>query len=229
MFETRTHQRFFNIALVDFLSYSDKRAPVNRKSYLGALREISANPNFNTDNTITELQQATHAFCDWLNQEVMVDIWLPSIDTQATVQITRLLFLKMCGDLSKHNILRSIGVSEELQKILETCGHQVRLEEAMLALNDFYERFHTDILNYHSSTIAEFLHNIRWGIYEYLQPEYNHSIVREADNSQRYSYTYPAELQNEFARHCYWELMNEVSSKPNIRRFKVTKWLKLQY
>jgi hypothetical protein len=34
-------------------------------------------------------------------------------------------------------------------------------------LDDFYERFHKDILNYHSSTIAEFLNNIRWGIYEY--------------------------------------------------------------
>src|SRR5215218_1142153 len=44
--------------------------------------------------------------------------------------------------------------------------------DALLALADFYEKFHTDILNYHASTIAEFLNNIRWGIYEYLQPEF---------------------------------------------------------
>lgn len=82
LFETSTHQRFFNIALVDFLSYSDKKAPVRRNSYLGALREISENPNFNVENSIVALQQATQSFCDWLNQEVEVDAWLASISKQ---------------------------------------------------------------------------------------------------------------------------------------------------
>lgn len=53
-------------------------------------------------------------------------------------------------------------------------------DEAALALEDFYRWFHDDILNYHASTIAEFLNNIRWGIYEYLQPEFQRSIVWES-------------------------------------------------
>jgi hypothetical protein len=36
LFETRTHQRFFNIVLVDFLSRTDKKAPVKQNSYLTA-------------------------------------------------------------------------------------------------------------------------------------------------------------------------------------------------
>jgi hypothetical protein len=161
------------------LSRTDKKAPVKQSSYLGALRAISAHPRFDVDNSVAALRDATCAFVNWLKQEVSVDVWLPSIDTQASIQISRLNFLKMCGDISKHNVLRSVGVAEELQQMLAAGGASVELEDAMLALGDFYERFHTDILNYHSSTIAEFLNNIRWGIYEYLQPEFRRSIVWE--------------------------------------------------
>ena len=135
----------------------------------------------------------------------------------------------MCGDLSKHNILRAIGVVNQFQNILDNSGYLISLEDSMVALADFYERFHTDILNYHSSTIAEFLNNIRWGIYEYLQPEYYRSIVWKGGSPPMYEYTYPSGVQNEFAKHCYWSLMNEVRSEPYVRRFQVTKWLKLRY
>ena len=32
-----------------------------------------------------------------------------------------------------------------------------------------------------------------------------------------------------FARQWYWDLMNEVRTQPYVRRFEVTKWLKLSY
>jgi hypothetical protein len=229
LFETSTHQRFFNIVLVDFLSRTDKKAPVKQGSYLGALRAISVNPSFIADDSVASLRKATCTFVNWLEQKVGVDVWLPSIDTQASIQISRLSFLKMCGDISKHNILRSVGVAEELQQTLETSGTLVELGDAMLALDDFYERFHTDILNYHGSTIAEFLNNIRWGIYEYLQPEFRRSIVWEGGNPPMYRYTYPNGVAHNFAKQCYWDLMNEVAEQPYVRRFEVTKWLKLRY
>jgi hypothetical protein len=229
LFETSMHQRFFNIVLVDFLSRTDKKAPVKQSSYLGALRTISAHPRFDVDNSVAALRDATWAFVNWLAQEVSVDVWLPSIDTQTSMSISRLNFLKMCGDISKHNVLRSVGVAEELQQTLAESGVSVELEDAMLAWGDFYERFHTDILNYHSSTIAEFLNNIRWGIYEYLQPEFQRSIVWEGGNPRRYRYTFPIGIENNFAKQCYWDLMNEVRQPPYVRRFQVTKWLKLRY
>ncbi|MFC1761187.1 hypothetical protein ACFL6U_03805 [Planctomycetota bacterium] len=228
-FNTSTHQKFFNIVLVDFLSRTDQKAPVKRKSYLGALREISEKPCFSVRDSVTLLRNATDSFVEWLDQIIEVDIWLPSIDRETVIQITRLSFLKMCGDISKHNILRSIGVAKELQETLEASKVVVDLEEAMLALADFYEKFHADLLNYHSSTIIEFLNNIQWGIYDYLLPEFRRSIVHEGGNPPMYRFTYPKDITNTFAKQCYWDLLNEVRAKPYIPRFGVTKWLKLRY
>jgi len=229
LFKSITHQRLFNIILVDFLSCTDPMGPVKQTSYLGGLREIVNNPYFDENDSVHNLKVATQEFKDWLEQEVEVDVWLPSIDKETKLDISRFNFLKMTGNISKHNYLRAIGVAEELKEILSKSGITVDINEALLALAEFHERFHTDILNYHSSTIAEFLNNIRWGIYDYLQPEFNKSIVWEGGHPPKYHYTYPKGIQSEFAKACYWDLMNEVRSKPYMRRFKVTKWLKLRY
>lgn len=229
MFHSITHQRFFNIILVDFLSRSDKKVIGEQQSYLGAIQSICKNPSFNEDDSISNVTFATDEFIDWLEQEVQEETWLPSIETNVMLSIKRIEFLKICGNISKHNFSRLSGVANDLVKILGKNNINVGLEEALLILDEFYERFHTDILNYHSSTIAEFLNNMRWGIYEYLQPEFCRSIVCESKNPPIYRYIYPQSIKNEFARSCYWDLMNEVRSAPYMRRFKVTKWLKLRY
>jgi hypothetical protein len=229
-FHTRTHQKFFNIVLVDFLSATDKRAFIKKTSYLGALKNISASPKFDVNNSVASLSKATHEFVDWLNQEVEVHkVWLPSISTETSLKLTRISSLKMCGNISKHNFLRLIGVADELKEILSNNGVSIGLDEAVLALDDFYGWFHDDILNYQASTIAEFLNNIRWGIYEYLQPEYQRSLVLESREPLKYHYTYPAGLTSALAQSYYWDLMNEVREPPHVRRFQVTKMLKLRY
>lgn len=45
-FKTMTHQQFFFIALVDFLSKTDEKALVPSSPYLAALRTITEAPNF---------------------------------------------------------------------------------------------------------------------------------------------------------------------------------------
>lgn len=230
LFETVTHQRFFNIVLVDFLSVTDKKAFIKQTSYLGALKKISQSPNFDVDDSVASLRTATQQFSEWLEQEIEVhQIWMPSINTETTLTLSRLTFLKMCGNISKHNFLRAIGVAQELKEILSRSGVSVELDEAMLALEDFYQWFHTDILNYHASTIAEFLNNIQWGIYEYLQPEFQHSIVWESHNSPMYRFTFPEGVTSRLAKEYYWEIMNEVRAHPYVRRFQVTKSLKSRY
>ena len=229
LFATRTHQRFFNIVLVDFLSRTDQRVPVRKTSYLSALRDIATQPNFSVDDSVTSFRLATNAFNDWLEQEITVDVWFPSIRLETSIQTPRHQYIKMCGDISKHNFLRSAGVAEKLQCILASQGTPIELDAAMLPLEDFYEWFHSHVLNYHSSTIAEFLNNIRWGIYEYLQPEFQRSIVWEAGDPPMYRFTYPATVVSGFGRQCYWNLLNEVRNPPYVRKFEVTKWLKLRY
>jgi len=228
-FESITHQRFFNIVLVDFLSVTDRRGPIKQTSYLKALHGISDNPRFNVDGSISDLRHAAKEFKEWLDQVVEVDIWLPTIEKQTTIRINRFCFLKMTGNISKHNYLRAVGVAEELKEILTKSGISVDTEDALLALADFYEKFHIDVLNYHSSTIAEFLNNIRWGIYLYLQPEFLRSIVWDNRNPLLYRYTYPKGISSKFAKTCYWDLMNDVRQEPCMRKFRVTRWLKLRY
>jgi hypothetical protein len=130
----------------------------------------------------------------------------------------------------KHNFLRLISVAEELQQLLQKSGTKISLDDALLALEDFYTKFHRDVIAYHASTIAEFLHNLRWGIYEYLRPEFERSYTRiPGDRLGRYEYRYPEGVGAKFARECYWNLMNDVRAGIHLRRFKTTRFLKMHY
>ena len=229
LFKSPTHQKFFNIILVDFLSSPIQTGSnIEQPTYLENLTEIINTPHFDENNSVHNLKVATQEFTTWVRTEVDVPIWLPSIDKYTRLKIQRLDFLKMTGNISKHHFLKLTVTAKKLKNILPKSGITIDIYEALLALAEFYERFQ-DILGYHSSTIAEFLNNIRWGIYDYLQPEFNKSIVREGGDPPKYHYTYPKGIQSEFAKTCYWELMNEVSREPYMKKFKVTKWLKLRY
>lgn len=228
-FHSAVHQRYFNIILVDFLSATDQRVIGVQQSYLGAIQSICKAPNFNHENSIDGLVAATKGFVTWLEQEVKVETHLPSIDTNMVLSIRRVEFLKICGNISKHHFSRLSVTANELLGILKRNGVVIDLEKALLALEDFNERFHDDILNYHGCTISEFLNNIRWSIHEYLLPEFSWSIVYEGGSSPLYSYTYPIGVTNEFALRCYWGLMNEIRSRPYMKKFKAPDYLKIRY
>ncbi len=228
-FETDTQRKFFNIGLVEFLSRTDQSAPVKQRSYMQALRAIVTQPFFDVDNSVAALKAATLDFGSWLQQEVTVDTWLPSLDTSADLRLRRMDFIRMCGNISKHNALRLGRVASELRALLAAGGVRCTAEDALMALDRFYERFHTDILTYHASTVAEFLNNVLWGIHEYLAPEYNRSHTPRRGGSIGYSYDTPPGIENAFARNCYWDLMNEIRATPILPRFQVSRWLKLRY
>jgi len=77
----------------------------------------------------------------------------------------------MCGNIAKHNFLRLNRVASQLQEVLTKQNVVIDIGEALLTLEDLYEKMR-EIFSYHSSTIAESLNDIRWGIYEYLKPEF---------------------------------------------------------
>jgi hypothetical protein len=112
---------------------------------------------------------------------------------------------------------------------MERNGVSLGLEQALLILSDLYDWLHTHAFNYHSSTIAGFLNDIRWGIYEYLHPEYQRSVVWERGDPPVYRYTCPSGISSSFARECYESLMNDVRQPPYMRRFEVSEWLKKRY
>lgn len=229
LFKSITHQKFFNVILVDFLSCTDKDAPVNKKSYLSALKSISEKPHFNFDNSVNLLAEATNEFTVWLEQEVEIKIWLSSIDKETTQKLMRKDYLKMCGNISKHNFLRHIQVVKQLRKIIENSGISINIEDTIIISTEFYQKFHEDIFNYHSSIIVEFLNNIRWEIYKYLQPQLKKSIISEGDGLPKYRYNYPETVIENFSKQCYWELMNEMRNPPYVPLFQTTKYLKERY
>ena len=229
-FRTMTHQKYFNIILVDFLSCFDEKKLGEKQSYLDAIRTICQFPNFNKNNSIKNLKNSAEEFIIWLEQEVQIKTELPSIDNKTSLLIKRIEFIKICGNISKHNFTRLSRVAKELISILKRNAINISFEDSLLILDDFYEIYHSDIFNYHSSTIAEFLNNIRWAVYEYLLPEFCQSIVYEGiKRPKKYHYTYPKEINNNFAQNCYWDLMNIIRSKPYMRKFKVTRYLKMNY
>ncbi len=228
-FSSSTHAKYFNILLVDFLSCSDMKILGEKKSYLSALSSICANPCLSEECFVAELKKAATDFSSWLNKEAIVETWLPSIDTQTDLKLTRFEFLKVCGNISKHNLTRLSSTASLLREIVARNSNPISVEESLLIMDDFYERFHTDVMIYHSSTIAEFLNNIRWGIYEYLRPEFARSIVWERASYPKYHYTYPEGITNEFAKNSYWELMNDVREKPWVPKFTVPDYFKWRY
>lgn len=229
LFHSATHQCFFNILLVDLLSTSDKQIVGRQISYLSALGAICEHPNFDIKNSVEHLRAATKSFREWLEFEPVVEVWFPSADADTHIAVPRKTFLRICGNISKHSILRQSGPARELREALEKSGVSLSLDEAVLALEDFYERFHTDIFNYHASAIAEFLNEIRWGIFEYLKPEYRRSYTPKGGDSPMYSYSYPTGVSAKLPRAFYWELMNDVRRRPIVEPFVVTKYLKMRY
>ena len=185
---------------------------------------------FDQNNSINSLSTYVDEFSTWLERAVVVEkVWLPSIDLEINLSIKRVEFIKICGNISKHNFSRLSGVAKELQIIFERNNATLDDDEALVIIDEFYEWFHDDIFSYHSSAIAEFLNNIRWGIYEYLQPEHQRSIVATDGHPIKYRYTYPDKVRKKFAQTCYWGLMNEIRSRPYMEKFQVTKYLKMRY
>jgi hypothetical protein len=99
-------------------------------------------------------------------------------------------------------------------------------QQAFLALPSFYEKFHDDFFVYHSSTIAEYLNNIRWSIYRYLQAEFSRSYCPSPPGDFRYKFSYPENCQQTLARSMYWALMNHMRQRPYFPEFSVSQSFK---
>ncbi len=228
-FHTELHQRYFNIVLVDLLAETDPAAPIAKTGFLEGLASIAETPRLASFDSATSLRRAAEEFRQWLAQEVQVETWLNSIGITSVLSLQRRQFIRMTGNLSKHGFLRTYRVASQLQQLLARSGVQISVEQASLGLAEFYDRFHTDILNYHGSTLAEFLNNLRWGIYEYLRPVFDKSFSWAPAGPPMYEYSYPAGVDNAYARQVFWDMMNDVRSPPHIERFGVHRWVKLRY
>jgi hypothetical protein len=247
MFETSGHAQLFNILLGDFLSElrAFKRQPVplglkaapsgarpTDLTFLYYLRQVYADPKLGTD--VAGLTEVTEDFARWLEGEIVAQgVNLPDIDVVADIRVPRYRYLKICGDVAKHSLGRLAGnVKHIRRRLLAASGNPVSEQEGYLAVHNFFEWFHRDIFIYHSSVIAEFLNNIRWEIFGYLQPEYTRSWHLQeilSGGLTKYGYDYPVACSEPMARAMYWELMNRVRAKPWVQRFVISDSFKRYY
>ena len=228
-FETSTHQQLFNILLLDFLEKVDVTLTGEQGSCLDVLDGACRTASFHENGSVELLAKPVNDLRTWLNAEITVGTWLPSIHQQLDLKIQRQESIYICGNISKHNLARLTGAAKRLDEILRRHGVTVGYVKALHVLNDFYARFHEDIFEYHSTVITELLNNIRWGIHDYLSPEYLGAKVQDAGDPIRYSYRYPDSVSDDFAKSCYWDLMNMVQRKPYMERFTANSLWKQGY
>ena len=245
-FKTREHSRLFIILLRDFLSQprshngqpkplglnaAPSKAPPSDLTFLYYLKHVCARPKLAT--SFSDLSACTEAFACWLEREFLApNVNLHAINVVTDLRIHRYRYIKICGDIAKHNLTRLSWNVDHIRKLLKASGHPVSLEEGYRAVDSFFEWFHDDIFHYHSSQIAEFLNNIRWAIYMYLQPEYVRSYRGDeyrAVHIPTYTYDIPRECTDPVAQAMYWNLMNRVRAKPCMERFVVSDSLKQRY
>jgi len=224
IFHTEIHQNFFYIIVVDFLSKTDRRITgLNQEeTCIDLLERICEEPNFNKNDSISSLISAKNSFESWIEKKVKIDIYLPSIDRECSLNLTREDIVKICGNISKHHFARLSWVSRKICEILREDNTEISPHESLELLDDFYEEFHDNILNYHASHIAEMLNNINWGIYNYLLPEYKK--FKESNSNESC-----ISIENKFVRRCYMRLMNFVERGPYLKKFESTKYLKKRY
>lgn len=234
VFKTMTHEKFFNIILVDLLSNPTEFFTDN-KDYIERLIDICENPLVDTpfrNNDIQMLKDAVNAFALWLSQTVVIEKrWFPSLELQIDLSMQRKEFITICGNLCKHNFTQTTRQARKLQTIFSRNKQSFSVDKCLIALEDFQEQFDSVFL-YHASTIAEFLNDVRWGIYTYASAERSRCVESWYDEEMhvnRYNCRYPAGIVSDLGKVCYWELMNDVMRPPYIQKFETTRYFKDRY
>lgn len=246
MFQTSGCARLFIILLGDFLSairaFKGEPIPLGLKpapsgarpsdlTFLFHLRQVCTDPKLGADTD--GLAAVVEAFAIWLEGDfITTGVNLHSIDVIADLRVARYRYLKMCGDMAKHNLARLATNVAHLRRLLEQAGHPVSEQQAYSAVETFFEWFHEHIFIYHSSQICEFLNNIRWAIYEYLQPEFRRSYHVPATSTAefpRYSYHVPSAITEPVAVAMYWDAMNRSRSQPHVQRFVIPDYMKQRF
>ena len=234
-FKSREHARLFIILLTDFLSHVRDSKPDSTahklrtvpsdalgadRTFIFYLRQVCRRPQLGTD--LTELDVKVEQFADWLEERITSNgVNLPSISVVTDVTVKRLLYIKLCGNIAKHNLSRLDQTISGLRRLLEEAGHDVSVKEAYLATENFFDWFFDDIFIFHSNQIIEFLNDIRWALYNYLQPEYRRSWHSTGGFHGGYGFHVPVAITDPVARTMYWDLMNRVRFKPFLDQFVI--------
>ena len=228
-FHSRIHQELFIIRLLDFVKESgDSRLTGVKGSCLQVLQSACETCSFDKDGSIDALRKSVNEFSDWLKYKTSVKLWLPTLDIEADIEVSRLDFISISGNYFKHNLSRLTGISKNICKLLEKKGYSIPSEQIRLALDDFREHLQEDYFIYYGTWLAELLNNIRWGLQEYLYPVFRVSYIKNNPEDTIYYYEYPERIEQEIPRQWFWRLMNNIRTGPYFKKFSGARYLKKQ-
>lgn len=221
--------RLFNIVVTDFLSPLPKKnsgssvfelpLPItgsrsSDNTFLFYLKIVGNSPTLNADTA--QMIASVEKFAFWLEERSRVErVWFPSIDLEIDLEVERREWIRICGDTLKHNLTRLDRTARKIRRILSEHGRNVSEWHGYAAIPDFCTWFHENLFEYHSSTIAEHLNDIRWSLYSYLEP-----VTRKlplTSGSGAHETKIPPEVQHPIAKHSYVEITNRCSSIPFFR------------
>lgn len=217
VFKSDSHAKMFVNLLTDFLS-PDKFAQSNiktpngdNKPILDHLKKVCQSPRFGSD--LSDLNKTVSEFQSWLEAKIT------SIGVYPDIEVERYRYIKMCGNIAKHNPARLDHDIRSFRKLLKNSGHCVGWDEAYFGLEQFFDWFFNDMFKFHSNHIAEFLNNIRWYMFLYLRDEYTRSWHRTNEYYGDYGYHIPEAINDSVARTMYWDLMNRVRTRSYIPHY----------
>ena len=226
-FHSHVHEQLFLIRLLDFAKEGGDRSLTGvTGSCLAVLQSACGNKSFDIDGSVNDLVESVTALDDWLNNQDNISLWLPTLDIDANIEVSRLNLLTITANQSKHNLSRLTGVSRCIKRILEDNGYNVPLESIPLSLEDFQEHLQENYFIYYGTWLAELLSNIRWGIQTYLTPTFRLSFETKPPDHVAYSYNYPTSIQHDLARSWFWRLMNNIRTGPYMKKFTGAHYLK---
>jgi hypothetical protein len=150
-FLTRIHQQYFNILLTDFLSLETFKSC--EADVFEQLQQVCKDHRFYEN--VYYLEKAAREFQEWLNQDVEFEhggetrkLWFPSIEQEIALKITRKEFIKICGNISKHNPMGLNRQAKTISKIFKRNDIEIALTDALLIMGEFYEQFHDDLFSH---------------------------------------------------------------------------------
>lgn len=231
-FRDYTEKYFFNIILVDLLSQPSKNLFSGKLNYIELLSDKLKTPSFNIENSVENIIKSINKFMIWLETTITIEkMWFPSINIECNFQIKRIDIIKICGNTRKHNTTRLTMIANILQKIFKENNIDIDDTESVLVIEDFDNWFHGDgdIFSYYSSILSEMLNDIRWGIQDYLLPEFRKSYTLDPTKSRKYSYIYPTNVYHRLAQTYYWNLMNDIRGGCIFEKFTVPSCMKNYY
>lgn len=227
LFHDRAQLDLFLIRLLDFAKESgSKQLTGIEGSCLAVLKEACATKSFDVGGSISDLQNSIQALEYWLSQETSITLWLPTLNINATLNVSRLKLLIITGNHSKHNLSRLTGISKEVAKMLKEHGYSVPEEQIPLALDDFKEHLAENYFVYYSTWLAELLNNVRWGIQAYLNPMFARSYRAGPEQSPANISEYPGDIQQDIPKQWFSRLMDNIRTRPYLKRFIGARYLK---